>query len=351
MKNWKHPFSIVALSTVLVALAPSVASAENNCCNDPCQSRCCDFGSFEIGVDFLYWKPCVSDLDYVGVETHQDPKKINIRSIDTDWEPGVRAFLKIPSCTCDWDVEASYTYIESRNTESRKVPQDDDDMLPVNSHPNFTKYNQDYQTAKGKWNAEYQEWEVLFVYNLHNTKCHKFSSFFGIAGIELDQKLHIELTDDDLDFVTTDWKGDYWGVGFRAGTQYEYNFSDCFSFFTRAHGTVLAGEPKKVRYHNTFIDCDGDGELIVSDDNRCQIVPGFNIGAGFAYNTSYCDTDWSLRVGYQFLEWFNLPRHRTFVGGADQGTIDRDVVLSTSSASTGRSLGFHGLTAGISLAF
>lgn len=347
MEKWRNPLGLATLCAGLLALTPSAANADNGW-ND---SSCCNYNQFEIGVDFIYWSPCVSDLDYVGVRTDDDPFKFKIRSIDTDWEPGVRAFLKIPSCTCDWDMEASYTYLETRNKDSRRNKQEGD-MVPVNTHPGFN-LNNDYGQGRGKWNAEYQEWDVLFVYNLHNTRCHKFSSFFGVAGIELDQKLHINVSDESADLsVRTNWRGDYWGVGFRAGSQYEYNFSDCLSFFTRAHGTVLAGEPKKVRIHFDNENGSADGELIVSDDNRCQIVPGYHIGAGFSYNTDFCDTEWSLRVGYDFLHWFNLPRHRSFIGGANDQSLDgAGVALSTSSASTGRTVGFHGLTAGISVAF
>lgn len=353
MKTLKQTFNIVALSAGLIALAPGAVSAENNCCYDPCESRCWDFGSFEFGVDFLYWKPCVSDVDFVGIQTKDnDPYfRYKIRSIDTDWEPGVRASLKIPSCTCDWDVEASYTYIESRNTESRKVKPADGDMYQVNTHPAVAFPRNDL--AKGSWNAEYQEWELLFSYNLHNSNCHRLSGFFGVAGIEFDQKLKIRLAFENGDeLVDNHWRGDYWGVGFRAGSDYQYSFSDCISFFTRAHASILAGEPKNVKqnFKHTF-----EGQTIdslrTSDDNRCQIVPGYNIAAGFAYNTSYCDTEWSLRVGYQFLQWFNLPRHRTYYGSGGNILDQAGVVLSTSSASTGRSLGMHGLTAGISVAF
>lgn len=366
MEKWRNPLGLATLCAGLMALTPSAANADNGW-ND---SNCCNFNSFEIGVDFLYWSPCVSDLDYVGVRTHhnvmesegedskQSPTKFKIRSIDTDWEPGVRAFIKIPSCTCDWDVEASYTYIETRNTETRKVEEVNADMVPVNSHPNL-QLRPIYHRAKGKWNAEYQEWDVLFVYNLHNTRCHKFSSFFGVAGIELDQKLNIELVPLEMyeaGSIKAAWKGDYWGVGFRAGSRYEYNVNDCVTFYTKVHGTVLAGEPKKVksRYSRegmTAAAVDVAEAVEFCDDNRCQIVPGYNVAAGFAYNTDFCDTEWSLRLGYEFLHWFNLPRHRTFVGGKNQSLVDGDVALSTSSASTGRALGFHGLTAGVSVAF
>ncbi|NGX43727.1 MAG: hypothetical protein K940chlam7_02027, partial [Chlamydiae bacterium] len=315
-------------------------SCYDSCCWDPCNMN------FELGADFLWWKPCVDDLDYAAKNTKDSPREYKFKNICPDWEPGVRVYLGIPNLYCDWGLTASYTYINSDDSSSASST-GDDDIIHVIQHPGL-EINNDYECGKGEWDATYHDWDILANYNISCKKCHQFSPYFGVAGICLEQNLKITLDDSSTsEKEITKWDSDYWGVGLRLGSGYQYRFSDCLSFFVKGDGTILAGEAdSKIKFDDN--DSNSNHDLSFKDSKDCQIIPGYHIRAGFIYDTCLCDWDFSLRLGYEFLMWHNVPNHRTFVGN-DFTNGKKDAAISTSSNT--RTFGFHGLLAGMSVSF
>jgi hypothetical protein len=81
-----------------------------------------------------------------------------------------------------------------------------------------------------------------------------------------------------------------------------------------------------------------------NDDDKCLIVPGYHVQVGFLYESCYCGVDFGVRLGYEFVNWYNVPNHRVFPGESDL-----DSAISTSSSI--RSFGMHGLLAGADVRF
>jgi len=338
MKKWRKTISLVFLSVGLVALTPNVANAQScNPCCDPCDWNLCD-QTFLIGADFLYWKPCIDDLDYAAVvENDNGFTDVDYKGICPDWQPGFRGYFGLPEFFCDWGLYFSYTRLECCDTHKTTFD-DPDGSNGITSpliHPDLLTTNL-YDEAKGHWDLTYQEWDVLFSYDISCNCCHSFSPFFGVAGVYIEQHLRAEFPND----WEVDWHSDYWGVGLRAGSEYAYRFNDCFSFFARASGTLLAGKADS-RNRQEF-----GTDIEIKDDDCCHFVPGYHIGAGFVYEGCTCGTEWGIRIGYEFLNWHNVPNHRVF-----SGTDGDNAELSHSSSASTRNLGFHGLLAGVSLSF
>lgn len=334
--------SLVAISAGLLTMSPNIVYGQDcDPCDsdDSCSRSFCDL-DFEVGVEFLWWKPCVDDLDYAAERTTSNsPFTFQIKSIDPDWEPGVRVMLALPGFYCDWDLRVSYTYIKS--DDSSKI-EEDDAIVPVIGHPGVSQHSL-ADEGKGTWKACYHEWDVLLAYDILFNECYSVTTLFGVAGVALDQELEATLSGESGDAFTK-WKSDYCGVGFRFGTDYKYRMSECFEFFVMGTATILAGDADS---KNEQDDSSSNSIAVVKDDDPCQIVCGYHIGAGFIYETSVCNYDSYIKLGYEFLQWNNLPNHRTFV--ADGQSENADVVISTSSNT--RTFGFHGLTLGLSLTF
>lgn len=272
------------------------------------------------------------------------------KNICPDWEPGVRLWLAIPDICCDWGISGSWTYIDSDDSSTVKAPSGGEVVSPL-LHGGLVEIAGLFKKAKGEWEACYHEWDVLFSYDLCCNECHSFTPFFGAAGIVLDQDLKVKLTnpggEHDGDEGSVKWESDYWGVGLRFGSKYEYVICDCLRLFARASATLLAGE-EDAKTKQFVIDCGYSNTKTVvkiDDDDCCHFVPGYHIGTGLVYDTCICNFDFSVRVGYEFVNWHNFPKPRVFAGD----DVSKDVSHST-SAST-RNFGFHGLLAGFSICF
>ena len=120
-----------------------------------------------------------------------------------------------------------------------------------------------------------------------------------LFGIVVDQEFKATI-EKFSKVIRTVEDSDYWGVGFRLGTNFERRLSDCLSFFANGHATILAGEAC-VKNKFDSQDSDSDAEHTYKEDDFCQLVPGYHIAAGFSYDTCVCDWEFSLRLGYEFL--------------------------------------------------
>jgi len=339
MKNWRKliPFSFLAVGMLMFA----PAKAHDGCCNPciSCSSECCFIDDFSIAVDFLWWKPCLDDLSYATdcEEYESGDTTIYYKSLCPDWEPGVRIIFGRPCFYCDWGFVASYTYFHSMDRAS--VFHEGKIACPL-VHQYFMTYKDELcDEVKAEWELCYQEWDALITYDMSCCNpCHLFQPFVGVAGLFLKQEVDLDIIDWESENEVK-WSSDFWGVGLRAGIEYQYLFSRCLRFFTIVHGTMLAGSPENEHKQSFMID------LEIEDDDCCLFVPGYHIGVGFIYDTCICDVGVSARLGYEFTEWRNVPNHRIFCGD------DKSVSGGHATSPNTRTIGFHGLLAGIGMTF
>lgn len=342
MEKWKQ--TIIPLLFIITLSALGSANAKSTslepCC-DPCHWNLCE-QRIDIGVDYLYWKPCVDDLDFAAtVETDNKITDVKYKGICPDWEGAFRVYLNLPAFYCDWEMCLSYARVETCDSKKTTFdnPSTTEGITSPLIHPDLISANL-YEEAKAHWGLCYQEWDVLFCYDTSCNRCHSLKPFFGVAGIYFKQKLHADFLSEQSDIYTVKWDSSYWGVGLKAGTEYTYRFNNCITFVAKASGALLAGEAssKNKQKFDTKID--------LKDDDCCHFIPGYYIGAAAIYEGCLCGKEYLIKVGYEFLNWYNIPNHRVFYG-ADGNNAE----LSHSSSSSTRNLGFHGPLAGISVIF
>ncbi len=306
MTTLRKKIILTLLSAGLMASMPAVASADN-CC-DPCDWDPCACMEFEVGVDFLWWKPCDDDLVYAAERTKTNPDTYKYKNVCPDWEPGVRIYLGLPEFYCDLNLKGSYTYIESNDSSS--IGESSTSVSHAIAHPG-TDISDKGDSGKGKWDATYHEWDILLSFDISCKDCHQFSPYFGVAGIKFDQELKAEIIDDNKPEVTK-WSSDYWGVGLRLGSEYQYRLSDCMLFFVKGDGSILVGEADSKITFDDERDSDSDADFIFHDNEDCHFLPGYHIGTGIIYDSCICNWDFSFKLGYEFLMWHNVPKHPQF---------------------------------------
>lgn len=335
MKKWSAKFYLSLMSASLLTLF--TAEVEANFWDPRCWNLC--ELPFEAEVQLISWKPCVDDLDYAAeVNAKDSTTTVNYKEICPEWQNGFRIVLGAPQLCRGWDLAASYAYLHGNTSKHASFDGTVSSTVGMTSpmiHPDLLPETL-FTTVRGRYEFTYQEWDLLVKYHLCCSDRQELSPFFGLAGIFLSQDLKAK-----FDQVgTVHWDSDYWGVGLRAGSTYSYRLEDCLNFFATAQGTILAGK----------VDSDNNQRFTshfkLKDDDCCHTVAGYRIAAGVNYDGCLCNYSYTLTVGYEFLNWYNISNHRVF--SAADGEISE---ISHSTSSSTRTLGFHGVFAGIALPF
>ena len=354
MNRWFTKLAMVLLPSFVVSFAPmnAVYDACNPCyadpCCDPC-NPCADWCSgFEIGADFIYWKPCIDDLDYAiqfdtPITVITGTSTGSYKFVDPSWEPGVRAYVSIEDIWCGWDLVGSYTWINVHKRSGVSGAASGTLFSTLFNPVVVTADAAGFSDLASRYRLNYQTFDVLLA-----SECclcdHLFKPFFGITGVFLDQKIDASGTEITTGFADTlDWHSDYWGIGLRVGSEYKYTFCDGFGFFACASGAIVAGESDTTRAEVSNAAVTPEG-LSFDRDRQCQFLNGYHFAGGFLYEDCWCNWDFALRFGYEFVKWTNVTNLRRFTSAAT-------AQVGTSASSNTTTLGFHGIFAGLSVSF
>ncbi|CRX38638.1 Lpg1974 family pore-forming outer membrane protein [Estrella lausannensis] len=364
MKKLNKKLALAMLSLGFAALTPSVASADScapkSC--DPCNTSS-DCWSFDVGVDFLYWKPCVDDLDYsatVSGEVGNIDNALEVRynSVCPDWEPGFRITLKKESAWKSFDLSFSYTWLDAGDSQSSHGG-NGERIAAVGLHPFLVDENSPtgfYDLGKGKWELSYQTFDVLLSYPFRCGSCHTITPFFGVEVAKLDQEwkaaYEYQASTGPAEVAALKWESDYRGAGLKLGTDYNYLLCDGLSLFARASGTILIGDADTTNRQSAF-EINADGTIVpetanyieFKDDDCCHVVPGCHLQLGLQYEDETCGCEYKLRLGYEMVKWYNLQNPRRWFEATDGGNIAQSTHSNTTT------LGFHGLLAGVEFKF
>jgi len=328
---------------------------------DPCPEPCCEpcdpcgmtCGGFEVGVDFIFWQPCFNDLSYaILFDTNPNASGSvtahgKYQYLDHCFDPGFRVYAKKLDAWCGWDVSGSYTFYWSKasHSVSRVSPQE---LYSTLDHGGFDLTAQSITSIEASHNVRYQSFDALFHYELNCCgPCHSLTPFWGIEGVKLEQDIFSTATGESSEQSATynvNWDSELLGLGMKLGTDYYYKLMCGLSWFTRASVTVLAGRNEST---NTQIRTVQPTPVITNIpfktcDDVC--VPGFHLMAGLSYEKEWCGKTLKARIGYEFLDWWNVPQIRRFTDGGN------DIAISTSGPN-GSNLGLHGLFVGLELGY
>jgi len=397
MANWNKKIGLSVLSLGLLAMTPNVASANDCYSCDPCFDPC-SLGGFEVGVDFIYWKPCYDNTEWAVKQFSSTTTtggaavseyRSNYAAVCPSWEPGVRVRVAKRDILCDWTLSGSYTWIHSTDSDSIHASADSGIASDYVTSPlfgpnigtqSFSIGNVYFTEGTASWKSNYQTWDVLLSYDFKCNRCSTFTPFFGVEGLILSQQLDAAFNYyadadasgsesgsgsgsatssgsgfdiDEAAFVK--WKSSYFGVGLKLGTDYVFNLFDCLKLFARASGSIVVGDnssssSQKWNYGNGTGTATFQTLAKYNDDDCCLIVPGYNIALGVQYDSCWCGTDVALRLGWEFVQWFNIANPRTYANSFDGVTTN---VANASQASSGNTstIGYNGLTLGLDVRF
>ncbi len=304
----------------------------NDCCYD---TSCCDRG-WSIEAGYIFWKARRTQFPFSGhivsnpfgatfngIPVDSDSYRINIVQTDYDWDHGFRVALGYGCCE-DWELLGRYTYFSACGSRSLGNPLVDTDSVFANlidrSLSDSANLNGDFDG--GVVDAASEKIDLClhvadFDYRKTECYCNLKVTYVGglrFSYIDQDQSILYSNTEGaNTDTYNISIKTNMWGVGPQAGSEIYYPIcSDKFSLYGRGTLSLLLGCFDLSRRDEAFND-PNDIEIRCYEHDYYIMVPVLELGVGFNYQ--WCN--WSLRFGYEFLNWFNTYQHIDFPGWDD----------------------------------
>lgn len=305
--------------------------ADNGCC----------FNNISVGADFLYWQPCAADTDYA-VE-YEGGDCFKTKYINSNWDPGFRAWIAVDDIFCGFDAAVIYTYFDTNKKDSTST-RDQDDLFLSTSLPVFTE-TPEGNYASGEWDLEYQTLSFVTSHPLQIScnRCISVEAFSGLTWLKLNEKrkdfLHGGEGENETDFrIHRDL--DFWGIGPVLGMNTTYNFWDCIKVFGMMSTTLIVGE-NDAKDHFVGYDFNEDFDAHFKNDDECVCFPGFHFATGLAYEMSLCEIQIAFHVGWEYIHWVNAPSFPYYE--KDESGVR--------SANSDKSLTLQGIFAGVNITF
>lgn len=350
---WKRTAALACTAL----LACSTLTAYDDC--TPCISSgdpCC-YGGWDIGIDFIFWKPCIDNLEYAAVYEVDDSGDFDVnnltyRNVCQKWEPGFRINLLKHGFICDWDLTGSFTYFRVHDKDSVSAPADGAPNLASPLLHAALAGDGLFRYIQGEYSAMMYRWDILFAYNLHcSNPCLELTPFLGMAGLTLNQSLESRIANDQavtaqVESAFTDFDNRLFALGIKFGTEVNFTVTKGFNLFARGAGEILTGKQFNSKTVFTVEEANLDPESYQFNETQCcLIIPGYHIQVGLDLVSSLCGPEMGIRLGYEFFRYLNIPTARRFMG--DQ--LGTQAALSTSPSLT--TFGAHGIFVGAELSF
>jgi len=317
----------------------------------------CTLFGFDVGIDFLYWKPCVDNLDFAlsskdisdpesaaPFNPESGPVKGKYHFLDPRGQGGVRARLGNDALWNGLGFFVSYAYAASADSDSSL------ELPPGHVWPTRMHGAQMFagNSASAKYRLHYQAVDALFTQSIICGCCGETIPFFGFDSLYLFQEVKSHGTDVVNNLIgKTKWTSDLYGAGAKVGLEYRYRFVEDIGIYTKISGSVLVSQD-----HARFKSEQGQiepGLNLVVEEGEIKfksteeiIVPGFALAIGAFYKIEGENMRGNLHIGYEFIQWFNIPSQRRY--GASENSLARHYESKTL-------LGLHGATAGFDISF
>ena len=361
----KNNLSKVLLTFVAILFATSsfaipkepCESKEEVCCEDPApgpfafsyprdMGLACPRDFFAYG-EFLWMKGIQEGLDYAVEQdtvgsvfplTAGKLKGFSTQSQEWDWKPGFRLGLGFYTNYDNFSFEFDLTYIRMK-AWSTSSNDGNGILMPLFLPPLAS--NMTIPLAAATWDGDFYTFDFMMGKPYHVSRYYVSSPKFGLRAAWIDQNYHVRyfyLSENNVNV-----ENDYWGVGLTTSYEGQFLLGSGWYIYGKALVSLL--------YGNTTVDQKSDVGTVdagvlanyVYYENSYNIKPAAEVEMGFSWGKYFNKGQYlaSLKLGYQFQQWWNQFQARKFfdVNPASNDTISR------------RDLSFNGLVLGIGLDF
>lgn len=305
-----------------------------------CSSFCSSSPCFELGVDVLYWTPCISDQNFALVDA-EEPIKTTMMS--SDWGAGVRVYLNTEDIGNGFSGSLAYTYI--RPEASGSLTSNLENTIAFSSSLPVSTGSGDNMRAA--WKAEYQSADLLIARPIKMThfQCFKTELFVGLTWLDVEQNRIDSLfsnTDTNAEeSFTLHRHNEFWGVGPIVGLRSTFEICGCFHFFGAVKASAALGKSESIDTLSITTQGELNLENVYLAKDKCSCFSGLHLLAGIGYDFCLGDANTGIRLGWECLQWVNSPAFPSY-------QQDGEGIRSASSTHT---FSMQGIFVGLNAAF
>ena len=333
------------LAAILVGFAGLTNAAQADCW-DSCNDCCMDL---TIGVDWLYWTPCISDQHF-GVHTEESLQNPNLlhktEYLCNNWDSGVRIYGKLDNLWNDFNGGLFYTYINPK-AKGELNGSGLDTVFFSNPVP---VYDDSGAKITSDWELEYHTLDAILSYSIDVTRnpCLDIEAFSGLTWVKMKQSrtdtLYGSVGEEIGDTAIFSRELDVNAIGPTFGLNTSLRVCDCFNLFGTFQTSLVVGDSDSKDY---FTLNDSEQEEILTETaewrakDECFCFPGLHLVAGVSYDMCVCDWTIGLRLGWEYVQWINAPAFP--YSELESGAVR--------SASSGQNLTMQGIFVGLNASF
>ncbi|PIS01075.1 MAG: hypothetical protein COT84_04145 [Chlamydiae bacterium CG10_big_fil_rev_8_21_14_0_10_35_9] len=298
---------------------------------------------FYFAADFIAFQAKEDGLDFAITNTSgaQDANTIGTAALtggavqgfsndddNWDWGFGARVNIGFYLNHDAWNIDAEWTYLKTNQDESATV-KGDGRMLPFwlapEGFPAAAAGILPEREASARWKLTYNTLDISLGKPHHISRYVIFNPHFGVRAAWIDQDYLARYGGSFTDGATTQLgaemnaKNDIWSVGLRAGLRSEWLLGSGFTIFGNVAGSILF-----TKYDIDQSTSQANNSYTISYDYYSNI-PNFEVLLGLGWNTLFNKDQnrVSLRLAYEFHQWWNINQLRRFFDNQNWSANDK----------------------------
>lgn len=273
-------------------------------------------------VDFLYWRADEEGTEYVTQFSSTDVisnSNSKISKPTIKWEPGFKLGIGYTFGSQDfWDLFFRWTYLNSHQTNSHSgegIQDQSGDGIVDTLQPWWVPalVGQFAKDASVAWDLRYNVFDLELGRDYFVSRTLSLRPHVGLRGAAIFQNYHAKYTgilvpenEDPAILFPSGYKttNDFGGIGVRAGTKLQWNFTRHWAIVGSFSGSLLYGH-FDIKNSMTGISSD-HSVLSKTEQELSKIAPNLEASLGFAWDLFFGQNRHvSLMLAYEFSEWFS----------------------------------------------
>lgn len=263
------------------------------------------------GADFLYLRARRQALDFAIVDPNRNGvPEGSIETLSWRSDSGLHFDLGYRLPGSGWELTTGLTYFRAGADRTLGSPPGGT-LFATLTHPGMIEQ---VDAAVATSNLEYYVLDADLGHRVRvgDNSCYRF--FAGGRFAWIDQNLSAVYNGGDANQATVNSPISFNGAGLRAGGEGQWGCGWGLSVFGRASASLLVGH-----FRSHLTETNDNGTTVNTDvsDKFEQMVPVLELALGLAWQYER----FSVSVGYEMSEWFNMVESPDFVDDVHQGKL------------------------------
>jgi hypothetical protein len=303
---------------------------------------------FYANGDFLWMKPAMDGLEYALTNDYATTpsgfplnngvfKGFSTGSQEWDWRPGFRANVGFYSDFDAWNFDLAWTYMRIK-ANSSVTYSGSGSLLPLFLQPQVIAAGA-LNDASARWSGDFNTFDLSMGKPYHVSRYFVSNPMFGIRAAWIDQDYLVRyslLT--RVASTNVMHKNNFWGVGLRGAYKGEFLLGANWSIFAKGAFSLLFSK------FDLSQSSDQTTSNYKMEDEFYTVKPNAELALGFSWGKFFNKNQYfaSLKVGYEFHQWWDINQLRRF--------FDATYPAANDTVSRG-DLSFNGFQFGFGLDF